>query len=253
MNRRAKIRNKELDISDSDPVNLLWTGGWDSTFRLLQIVLEEKKKVQPYYVVRPQECAGKEIDTIHNIRRQIFRDHPYTRKLFMGTILIDDMNIESDSEITNEYKRIAKKKHINKQYEILARFCKQLDIKNMELSVLSRETFSYFETNSTIFKYFEYPILGLTKLKMAEVAKQKGWEKYMKMTWFCRRPKGDRPCGLCGPCTDVMIDGLYWRLPLRSRLLAYIQLPFRKWWRKNYLKQENGINKHIKKLLKHRT
>ena len=32
-------------------VNLLWTGGWDSTFRLLSLVLIKRKPVQPFYVI----------------------------------------------------------------------------------------------------------------------------------------------------------------------------------------------------------
>lgn len=37
--------NPQLDVA---PVPLLWTGGWDSTFRLLVAVLIERRTVQPY-------------------------------------------------------------------------------------------------------------------------------------------------------------------------------------------------------------
>ena len=33
------------------PVQILWTGGWDSTFRLLQLLLELKLEVIPHYVI----------------------------------------------------------------------------------------------------------------------------------------------------------------------------------------------------------
>ena len=32
-------------------INLLWTGGWDSTFRFLQLILIEKRTVQPIYIM----------------------------------------------------------------------------------------------------------------------------------------------------------------------------------------------------------
>ncbi len=32
-------------------VPLLWTGGWDSTFRLLHLVIVEGHAVQPYYMI----------------------------------------------------------------------------------------------------------------------------------------------------------------------------------------------------------
>jgi hypothetical protein len=205
--------------------------------------------VQPYYVIIPQECTGKEIDTIHDIQRQIFRDNPDTRDLIMPIIYIDERAIFKDEEITNEYNRIAKLKNITSQYETLARYCKQIGAKNMELSVLNRERFDYFRTNTTIFQYFGFPLLGFTKSGMADIAEQNGWTKYMLLTRFCRRPKGNRPCGYCGPCTDVVIAGMAWRLPMRSRVIAYLQLPFRKWWRNNYLKQDTGIYRNIKKIL----
>src|SRR5688572_33020809 len=36
---------------EAAPVALLWTGGWDSTFRLLMLLLVERRAVQSYYIV----------------------------------------------------------------------------------------------------------------------------------------------------------------------------------------------------------
>lgn len=36
---------------DKKSVNLFWTGGWHSTFRLIQLVLLHQKVVQPYYLI----------------------------------------------------------------------------------------------------------------------------------------------------------------------------------------------------------
>lgn len=237
---------------EDEVVHLFWTGGWDSTFRLLQILFLEKKVVQPHYVIRAQECAGKEIDTIHDIRRRITRKYPEAAKLLLPIEFLDSGKIVPDKEITEEYNRVKAQQYISVQYEILARYCKQVGVHNMELSVLSSETFEYFKSNFTIFKYFDLPLLGLTKPKMYEIAKQNGWTDLMKMTWFCRRPKKGRACGFCGPCTDAVIAGMGWRLPLRSRLIAYIQLPFRKWWRINYDRQSTKLFQQVKRLLKSR-
>lgn len=230
--------------------HLLWTGGWDSTFRLLQLLFIEKKVVKPHYIVIPQECTGKEIDTIHNIRREILRQYPEKRKLLLPIAYTSVGEIRENKAITNEYEKIAKTRKINQQYEILARYCDHIGVFPMELSVLSNETFDYFLNNSTIFKYFEFPILGLSKTGMAKIAEENGWTELMSMTWFCRRPRNDRPCGFCGPCTDVVMAGMGWRLPLRSKLIAYIQIPFRKWWRENYKKRNKGVLKYIPALFK---
>lgn len=36
-------------IKGSDPVKMLWTGGWDSTFQLLELLFVQKSEVIPYY------------------------------------------------------------------------------------------------------------------------------------------------------------------------------------------------------------
>ncbi|SMO41472.1 hypothetical protein [Fodinibius sediminis] len=236
----------------NNTTQLLWTGGWDSTFRLLQLLFLENKMVKTHYIVRAQECTGKEIDTMHNIRRKILRQHPEMKNLFLPISYIGIGEIKKNKAITAEYRQIAKSKKINLQYEILARYCDQIGVFPMELSVISSETFDYFKSNSPIFKYFEFPVLGLTKKEMANIAEKNGWMEVMKITWFCRRPQNGRPCGFCGPCTDVAMAGMGWRLPLKARIVAGIQLPFRRWWRNNYQKHEKGIMKYIPRLLNDR-
>jgi hypothetical protein len=44
-----------------EPVQLLWTAGWDSTFRLCELVLVEERAVQPLYMYVPDR-AGREIE-----------------------------------------------------------------------------------------------------------------------------------------------------------------------------------------------
>jgi len=89
----------------------------------------------------------------------------------------------------------------------------------------------------------------MTKKDMLLKAKENGW---MEMISFCRRPKNGRPCGLCGPCSDAIEFGLGFRLPLKSRVIGRLQLPFRRWWRKNYHKQSNRQFQWVKKVLKGR-
>ena len=45
-----KFTNLEKEINNNKITYLFWTGGYDSTFRLCQLVFEENKTVQPIYV-----------------------------------------------------------------------------------------------------------------------------------------------------------------------------------------------------------
>ncbi|HYW33937.1 MAG TPA: hypothetical protein VE868_00890 [Balneolaceae bacterium] len=266
---------QEIKLSDKQAsvLHLLWTGGWDSTFRLLQLLFQEEKFVKPYYVIRPQPSTGKEIDTIHNIRRNISRNYPKAAQLIRPVEYINVDNIKPDPKIKQAYDSIKKSAYIAPQYEMFARYCKQNGLENLEIGIekgtrshqliedfVKESEVSKFKVDRNLapqpfydlFKYFNFPLLKYTKLDMEAVAREQGWLELMKMTWFCRRPKNGHPCGFCGPCTDVVIDGLGWRLPVRARIIANIQLPFRKWWRNNYQKQNEGVFKQVPKLFRGR-
>ena len=81
--------NQSAEKDKPEPVHLAWTAGWDSTFRLLQLLLIEKRPVQPHYIVRPEESTGQEIDAMHRIRRRLLSDYPEAREGLKPTALID--------------------------------------------------------------------------------------------------------------------------------------------------------------------
>lgn len=83
--------------------HLFWTGGWDSTFRLLQLLLEEKKEVQPHYIVISQPSTGKEIDTMLMIRHELYRLYPETRDLLKPIKFESEGQIKPNNDITDIY------------------------------------------------------------------------------------------------------------------------------------------------------
>ena len=262
---------KKLSMVE-EPTHLLWTGGWDSTFRLLYLLLAEGKVVQPHYVVTSQACTGKEINTINDIRREVLRRYPEVEESFLPVLYPNIQKVEKDENIKNGFDKIKSAQYVSPQYLRFARYCKQNNLSELEVGIEKNSRSHHMlkeyitenngevkvdknkspESYYNVFKYFSFPLLKYDKLDMEAIARQKDWIEIMDMAWFCRRPKNGRPCGFCGPCTDVVVDGLAWRLPLRSRIKAYIQLPFRKWWRRNYQKQSDGMLKHVPKLFKHK-
>ena len=234
---------------NKQPVDLLWTGGWDSTFRLLQLLFEEKVMVQPHYLMRSEQSSGKEIDTMVKIRRHLSRRHPETRKLLKPLFINDAKSIPVYPDIDELHKKLCEKMKVNSQYKELACYCRYMNVKNVELSIVALEKEII---DSKLFDCFSFPLLNKTKLEMYEKALNNSWMDNMKKTWFCRRPVKGKACGICGPCTDVIEMGMSWRLPMKARIIGYIQLPFRKWWRNNYEKQSSGPSKKLFELLKHR-
>lgn len=91
---------------------LYWTGGYDSTFRLCEMLLNEKKIVQPFYVALPldndcqvEESCNKvwvrrnrkeEKQAMLKIRKEITRLYPKSAVRLLPTIYIDT-DIDDDS------------------------------------------------------------------------------------------------------------------------------------------------------------
>jgi len=259
--------NKEQEVT-----HLFWTGGWDSTFRLLQLLLDEKKTVQPHYIITAQPSVDKELETMSAIRNELFRTYPYTRDLLKPMMYEKEKDIKPNKEISEYYRKFKEKKQLRWQYEMLARYCDQLSEGKIELCILEGSMFEIAEDPSedglssenmgkeTLFNnYFTYPLVKISengkyfsKKEMASLSNKKEWDDIMYMTWFCRVPKNGKPCGFCGPCTDILIHNMGRRLPLKARLIAKIQLPFRKWWRNNYKLQSKGLFKLVRKVLDRR-
>jgi len=241
-------------ISKINNVNLLWTSGWDSTFQLLQLLIIQKQQVTPYYIIHaPRPSIGKEILTMNEIKDQIFKEYPYTRKLLMPIRYYSDSDLLPDQEISSAYKSITLDKiHIGIQYEWLARFCKEKGIHDMQLCIerpilpkydgwglilnpalvevkINSQTIQKIDINHdnkdlvTIFKYFHLPIRKITKLQMLDIVRNQGLEHLMEKTWFCQEPTCRmKPCGKCSPCRQYIIHGFGWRLPLKSRIVSFI-------------------------------
>ncbi len=236
---------------ENKPVNIFWTGGWDSTFRVMQLLIEEKRKVQPHFVVRGQASVGKEITTMIDIRRELFRNYPVTRDLLLPTEYIDVRNIIEKQEITNAVNYIKKRQEFAQQYDFCSRYCFQNDIDDMEMCIhkddKAHKLLAPYLENSTwkingektekgqkaydVFQYYRFPLFSMTKLDMKKIAKSCGWLDLLEMTWFCASPYKGKPCGFCGPCTYVIDEGLSRRLPIYRRIISKIHMPARRIYR----------------------
>ncbi|TVQ03549.1 MAG: hypothetical protein EA359_09290 [Balneolaceae bacterium] len=252
----AKLSHSHHSLESEKPVNLLWTGGWDSTFRLMQLLLVEKVAVQPYYIIDyRRESIGMEFKSMRYLRKKITETYPETRKLLLPTIHSELESINPDKQITESYLKITTYRHLGDQYDWLTRFCKQHNIGKIEIAIekfldhneLSIFPYLYNPDDYPTFKkpdyydivkpeldflfgYFKIPLKDTTKPMMLQYAREKGWmNEIMDKTWFCYRPtRLNLPCGLCKPCEQVMDIRFGWRIPLHRRGLYYL----RKWKRR---------------------
>lgn len=235
--------------SSLEPVNIFWTGGWDSTFRLLQLVMEEQRSVQPHYIIyQGRPSFQMEIDTMEKIRTQLHEQYPDAAKLILPTIftLIDEM--DEDEEIMKAYQQANALRSLAMQNTWLAKYCKQHQILDMEycserrINPQDRRFFDFLkkEEDSPVYtynlelrdrpeyvllKYFRFPIYGFTKPDIEKYARENGWLGILKKTWSCYTPLlGRYPCGTCSPCRQSIKEGTGWRIPLFIRILNRVSL-----------------------------
>lgn len=223
----------------NEAANLLWTGGWDSTFRLLDLVLIRKRPVQPFYVVSPvRKSSELEISTMDKIRNLLYEKHPESRPLLLPAVYKKVEEIKTDDAITQQYKRLAASQHLGNQYDFLARFADEAGIDALELSIhkddhaqkflqayVVKEGDNYrLQDNPSyedlkLFKHFRFPILELTKLDMERIAAKHNFLDLLNETVFCHTPlKNGTPCGHCNPCRYTIAEGLKRRVPFARRL-----------------------------------
>ena len=231
----------------AEGVPLLWTGGWDSTFQLLRLLLQYRQPVTPYYLRDPTRRSSEiELRTMQRLREAIVRRDPSTAALLQPVHVHEVTQLAPDAGIAQAFAETARAWFIGSQYEWLARFCAQQGITGLELCVhrddrahgvvapLATAESSRGYANwkldpqrtppavQRVFGAFTFPLLELTKREMAAEAQARGWTALMGMTWFCHAPRGDEPCGRCAPCLYTIEEGLGWRIPWRRRMASLL-------------------------------
>lgn len=229
------------------PVEFFWTGGWDSTFRLLTLLLEHRLPVQPSYVYDERRASAPiEVATMERIREALVKAHPHTREMLLPTRIVQLHDRAPDDDIQRAFDAILRTHRIGDQYAYLARYCRDNGLADVELSIewgprgtpnalephlvpaASKEELPTFrlrddapEAFRRVFGAFTFPLMGMTKLEEAQIATRNGWNELMAETWFCHRPTKDlRPCGFCNPCQYALEEGFGARIPRSRRALS---------------------------------
>ena len=238
--------------ADMKSVKLLWTGGWDSTFRLLQLLLRDRTRVAPYYLEdRTRPSTDTEIDTMERIARRLAEDFPHTRELLQPIRRAAVADIAVDADIANALRDIRRRSFIGSQYAWLPAFCREHALDGMELGVhvddkvqallrglvVEVEHPAGFRSvrvdparagspEHILFGAFGFPLFRVDKRDIERQSRAAGWDGIMEMTWFCHRPVHGKPCGLCAPCVYTIEEGLARRVPWPRRVLSFFYRRF---------------------------
>jgi hypothetical protein len=130
---------------------IFWTGGYSSTFILIQALIIEGYPVQPIYIkcqtlddkfsIQGKQSQQKEIETMSRLRSTILTDYPHLKPMFLPTMYV--YSIKKDYDISNKFRQVYKQfsffsPDVN-QFERLARFSIHYD-KNIEIGLIKTGT-----------------------------------------------------------------------------------------------------------------
>lgn len=244
-----KARENPMDTTKTQR-NVFVTGGWDSVFRVLQLLLIEKRPVQPIYILDPQRWSvTQELKAMAKIKQAVISRFPESEALLLPTIMYDRTDIEFDPEIKEAEQAVFRKVHIGGQYEWLAGAAKQFGIEDPELCVENTDSgcnpsvrdhlvdgadgikrvdpAKAGEPEHTLYGAFSFPTFTLTKTDMRDIAARHDFLDILELSWFCHRPTlWDQPCGTCNPCKDAMTKGMEHRMPVYGRFRYHLKQMF---------------------------
>jgi 7-cyano-7-deazaguanine synthase in queuosine biosynthesis len=233
-----------MDSMD-DAARVLWTGGWDSTFRVLQLVLAYQRRVEPHYILNPERRSSlHELRAMTTIRRRLAVEHPEAAPRILPLRLVVRQDLAGDRAHAEHLAALRSRNRLGRQYTALADYAEAMAIDDLELCVeiggraeallrghVAREEdvgggYWRLADNTAgdlvLFARFRFPILNMTKLDIKVAARDMGVLDMMRLTWFCHRPRGEKPCGRCAPCSGALEEGMGDRLPRQAHLRYWV-------------------------------
>lgn len=220
------------------PAHVLWTGGWDSTFRILELVVTTEREVVPHYIVDTDRLSTiTELQAMERIVERIRSDYPDAAARLRPHVLRLKSDIAPDAQVESRYLELRKLINLGTQYSWLRRYADSLPGIALELGVIrsggkastllrphlvSENGVTRLKAEAPeafqLFAPFEFPVAHRSKPDMGAEAGRLGVIDLMMLTWFCHSPRRGRPCGVCVPCKDAANMGMQHRLTIGSNL-----------------------------------
>lgn len=230
------------DSNTRQTVAVLWTGGWDSTYRVIELSKKDIN-IQPVYILDEGRKSNRmERQAIERITGML-QKRKETRAVFLPVDVINVADIPADAEVTAAWRKLSEEFDWGIQHDWTARVA-QWKYPMIEMCI-EKIVHGHTPTRMAIEKYgavkpavgggnvidqeksdrvlnlvlgnITLPIYQITEVEMLRNVEEWGYMDVMENIWFCHDPIGGKPCGLCGPCHTKMDSHMEFLLPAASQ------------------------------------
>lgn len=224
---------------DNHIVEILWTGGFDSTYRAWKLS-RMPVTVRSYYVSDDRKTEENECSAVDKVIEILERD-PRTKCTFERPVRIKKSERKFVKTIHDIYMDVIRNDFLGSQYDWLAAFatdhrgvelCVHVDDKAIlyinkygkllecEDEITGRYAVVDKENSSKdvvmLFGDYRLPLFDLTKVEMRRQFIEEGCREILETTWFCYSPVRGKPCGCCNPCMYTIDEGMVERMGFES-------------------------------------
>lgn len=227
-------------------IELLWSGGWDSTFMLCKLA-REYDRIQPYYIKFGRPGQAEEMDAMDRITKALAAHREIACEVMPVKIVPDD-EIHVPGWLASCWEQFRGEPYkVGHQYLWLAAFAMghkgiavgqeryyetpgHLTRLMYELGHMkwTKEGVGYFDRRDCDKRVFAlygnavYPVSLFSEPMMKEKAEEWGLMDVMRESRFCYHPINGVPCGICVPCRTKIRQHMDFLLSDDSRKRFYI-------------------------------
>ena len=197
---------------------VFYSGGFDTTYYLLECLLVKKIKVQPR-VVKVRYIDGVNLKRISQYQEEVSRNNFYSnfkkkypnlqKNLLKEIVYVNQTTLNDD---TLELGKLAFKKNIfSREVNQLLYFHQVCKDNNFNSTVVGYQKDDNLSNEGVEFLKnelgFKIPMANITKKKMLDNAIKNGFDSFLYETWSCWNPlPGNKPCKKCELCKKTIVD-----------------------------------------------
>lgn len=217
-NQKATQFSSSIDWDNKDVEFVFFSGGFDTTFYLLECLLLRKIRVQPLVVKVPfidgvgirRASEYQEEVSRNNFYDKFRKQYPLLQKkllqelTFVNKTILDKETLELGKEA---FSRNIFSREVN-QLLYFYQVCKDYKLTNCAVGYQKDDNFSDEGVDFLNTKLrFKTPMSNLTKREMLDIAIEAGFDSFLAETWSCWYPlPGNKPCKKCDLCKVTIVE-----------------------------------------------